>query len=108
MKKKRSIVLGILLLICLLVNGCTQTSNKQTAFDKESVAEIEETEIEAQLSDGVYSVAFDTDSSMFRVNEAYDGKGTLTVENGKMTIHISLGSKNIVNLYFHRYKYLSH
>ncbi|MGN0158395.1 MAG: iron transporter [Brotaphodocola sp.] len=42
---------------------------------------------------------FDTDSSMFRVNETCDGKGTLTVENGRMTIHISLGSKNIVNLY---------
>ena len=103
MKKKRSIVLGIILLICLLVNGCSKTSNEQIAYDTESVLEIEETEIdtgiEAKLPDGVYSVAFDTDSSMFRVNEAYDGKGTLTVENGEMTIHISLGSKNIVNLY---------
>ena len=51
------------------------------------------------LEDGVYSADFDTDSSMFHVNEACDGKGTLTVENGKMTIHISLASKNIVNLY---------
>ena len=32
---------------------------------------------------------FDTDSSMFHVNEAYDGRGTLTVKNGKMTLHIS-------------------
>lgn len=30
---------------------------------------------------------------MFHVNEAMDGKGTLTVEDGKMTIHISLVSK---------------
>ena len=51
------------------------------------------------LEDGVYSADFDTDSSMLHVNEACDGKGTLTVENGKMTIHISLASKNIVNLY---------
>ena len=36
---------------------------------------------------------------MFHVSEACDGKGTLTVENGKMTIHISLASQNIVNLY---------
>ena len=36
---------------------------------------------------------------MFHVNEAMDGKGTLTVEDGKMTIHISLVSKNIVNLF---------
>ena len=36
---------------------------------------------------------------MFHVNEANDGKGTLTVKDGKMTIHISLVSKNIVNLF---------
>lgn len=51
------------------------------------------------LKDGVYSADFKTDSSMFHVNEAYDGKGKLTVKNGKMIIHISLTSKNIVNLY---------
>ena len=36
---------------------------------------------------------------MFHVNEANDGKGTLTVKDGKMTIHVSLVSKNIVNLF---------
>ncbi len=51
------------------------------------------------VADGEYAVTFDTDSSMFGVNEACEGKGTLTVENGKMSIHISLKSKNIVNLY---------
>ena len=51
------------------------------------------------LEDGVYSADFDTDSSMFHVNEACEGKGTLTVKNGQMMIHISLTSKNIVNLY---------
>ena len=51
------------------------------------------------LEDGTYTAKFDTDSSMFHVNEAMDGKGTLTVEDGKMTIHISLVSKNIVNLF---------
>lgn len=51
------------------------------------------------LADGSYSAEFNTDSSMFRVNESCEGKGTLTVENGIMTIHISLGSKNIVNLF---------
>ncbi|MBD5453513.1 MAG: cobalt chelatase [Lachnospiraceae bacterium] len=53
----------------------------------------------AELPDGIYTAEFTTDSSMFRVNEACDGKGTLTVENGEMTIHISLGSKKILNLY---------
>ena len=51
------------------------------------------------LEDGIYTAEFDTDSSMFHVSEACDGKGTLTVQDGAMTIHISLGSKNIVNLY---------
>ncbi len=53
----------------------------------------------AALEDGVYTATFNTDSSMFHVNEACDGKGTLTVENGEMTIHVSLVSQNIVNLY---------
>ena len=51
------------------------------------------------LEDGTYTAEFKTDSSMFHVNEAMDGKGTLTVKNGKMTIHVSLASKNIVNLF---------
>lgn len=51
------------------------------------------------LADGVYTADFDTDSGMFHVNEALNGKGTLTVENGQMTIHISLVSQNIVNLF---------
>ena len=54
---------------------------------------------EAGLADGVYDAVFTTDSSMFHVNEACEGKGVLTVENGEMTIHISLVSKNILNLY---------
>ena len=53
----------------------------------------------AALTDGEYEAEFKTDSSMFHVNEAKDGKGELTVKDGKMTIHISLASKNIVNLY---------
>ncbi|MBR6485050.1 MAG: sirohydrochlorin cobaltochelatase [Lachnospiraceae bacterium] len=53
----------------------------------------------AALKDGEYEAEFKTDSSMFHVNEAKDGKGELTVKDGKMTIHISLASKNIVNLY---------
>ena len=36
---------------------------------------------------------------MFHVNEAYGDKGTLTVKDGQMTIHVTLVSKNIVNLF---------
>lgn len=51
------------------------------------------------LSDGVYTADFKTDSNMFHVNEAYGDKGILTVKNGKATIHITLPSKGIVHLY---------
>ena len=51
------------------------------------------------LEDGVYIVDFNTDSSMFHTNEACEGKGQLTVEDGKMTLHITLVSENIVNLF---------
>lgn len=51
------------------------------------------------LEDGSYSAEFDTDSGMFHVNEALDGKGTLTVKNGEMTIHVSLAGDGILNLY---------
>ncbi|MBR6089384.1 MAG: hypothetical protein IKP86_05575 [Anaerolineaceae bacterium] len=51
------------------------------------------------LEDGIYSALFNTDSSMFKVCEANEGRGILTVKDGKMIIHVSLSSKNIVNLF---------
>ncbi len=115
MKKKRSAVLVTFLLISVLLGGCAGTYNEENLSDTEASASVLEgkapasaeketepeasTETKAELPDGVYTAEFDTDNSMFRVNEVYDNKGTLTVENGKMIIHISLGSKNIVNLY---------
>lgn len=53
----------------------------------------------APIPDGVYTADFKTDGSMFHVNEAHNGKGVLTVKDGKMTIHVSLPSKNTVNLF---------
>ncbi len=53
----------------------------------------------AALEDGVYIAEFTTDSSMFHLNETSDGKGVLTVEDGAMTIHITLGSKNFLNVF---------
>ncbi len=69
------------------------------AMKREGMSETEGAKTAAELADGVYSAEFKTDSGMFRVSEACDGKGTLTVKDGEMTIHVSLGSKNIVNLY---------
>ena len=106
---------------CLLLGGCgagqaadatsaesTVAAQESTAAQTESAEAIagtteaaatETAQIEAQLPDGVYTAEFSTDSSMFHVSEACDGKGTLMVKDGVMTIHISLGSKKILNLY---------
>ena len=106
---------------CLLLGGCgagqaadatsaegTVATQKSTAAQAESAEAIagtteaaatETAQNEAQLPDGVYTAEFSTDSSMFHVSEACDGKGTLTIKDGVMTIHISLGSKKILNLY---------
>ncbi|MDE6318240.1 MAG: iron transporter [Lachnospiraceae bacterium] len=65
----------------------------------ESEKTAEQTQETVELPDGIYTAEFTTDSSMFRVNETCEGRGTLTVENGVMTIHITLGSKKIINLY---------
>ena len=72
-------------------------AHTKAAMDAEGI-KTEQTS-KAALEDGTYTAEFNTDSSMFHVNEAMDGKGTLTVKNGKMTIHVSLVSKNIVNLF---------
>ena len=115
MRKKISLF-GMLFLSVVLISGCSSSNNTKTTTEtqteaaasetKEKVEEAEESSKETtdtvkneNLEDGVYTVDFNTDNSMFHVNEAYEGKGTLTVENGEMTIHISLPSKNIINLY---------
>ncbi len=73
----------------------------KNAMEKESISETTAKAGEGApaLKDGEYEAAFTTDSSMFHVNEALDGKGKLTVKDGKMVIHISLASKNILNLF---------
>ena len=125
---KKNIIIAIALLSVTLSGGCGNNNNAQesdsavdvtveedTEQSSETVTETlpeepmeEEPESDetdkqnqdtAELADGIYTAEFTTDSSMFRVNETCEGKGTLTVENGEMTIHITLGSKKILNLY---------
>lgn len=125
---KKNIIVVIAILSVMLFGGCGDNNNAQKSDSavnatveenaKESSETVSETLAEqpaeygtesdetvkqnqetAELPDGIYTAEFTTDSSMFRVNETCDGKGTLTVENGEMTIHISLGSKKILNLY---------
>ena len=76
-----------------------KTEASKTDEAKDESEKKEDTSKVEVLEDGTYSAEFDTDSSMFHVNEANDGKGTLTVKDGKMTIHVSLKSKKIVNLF---------
>lgn len=114
MKKKIIALLFMAVLSCALIIGCSDTADApeqsaQTDSGTEDVSEPEETsdteeapvsrEPAVVLEDGVYTAEFDTDSSMFHANEACDGKGTLTVKDGQMVIHVSLVSKNIVNLF---------
>lgn len=101
-KKKISAAFGCVLLMASLMLGACGGSDdsKDTGTTGQTSESVQETEGEENaLEDGVYLADFSTDSSMFHVNEACDGKGTLTVKNGQMTIHITLGSKKIVNLY---------
>ena len=71
---KRAIILISCLLFALLVAGCGGGKKE------------EETNA-AGLADGVYTVDVDTGSNMFHVNEAMDGKGTLTVANGEINVY---------------------
>lgn len=84
MKKKNLliIVLAAAIASVMLLSGCSAGKKQDEG-----------------LEDGKYVATFTTDSSMFHINEAYHDKGILTVKNGKMTIHITLVSKNIVGLY---------
>ena len=98
-------------LAALLLAGCGAAESAAPASESASKAastvetapaaesESEAPAAEAALPDGVYTADFNTDSSMFHANESCDGKGTLTVADGQMTMHVSLQSKKIVNLY---------
>ena len=98
-------------LAALLLAGCGAAESAAPASESASEAastvetapaaesESETPAAEAALPDGVYTADFNTDSSMFHANESCNGKGTLTVADGQMTMHVSLQSKKIVNLY---------
>ena len=103
MKRVFSCVVAASLALSLLA-GCGASSAASSAASgaasSEAASSVASSAVEtAALPDGVYTADFDTDSSMFHANEACNGKGTLTVENGQMTFHVSLASTHIVNLY---------
>ena len=105
-------LLAVSALLAASLAGCgSSASSVASSASSEAVSSVAESAVSGAasesaaassaraLEDGTYTAEFDTDSSMFHVDEASDGKGTLTVEDGQMTLHISLQSKKIVNLY---------
>lgn len=92
-KKKIALLSATILSCSILISGCGNTNTNTNTDTNTNI------NTGTVLEDGVYSADFNTDSSMFHVSEACDGKGVLTVEDGSMTIHVSLASKNILNLY---------
>ena len=91
------------LMLAAVLTGCggaSSTASSAASSEAASAVSAAASEpAEAALPDGVYTAEFDTDSGMFHANEACNDMGTLTVENGQMTFHVSLASKKIVNLY---------
>ena len=91
------------------IAGLGRIPEVQNVYVEHTAAAIEDAGIAVEASgegsaaavpeDGEYSASFETDSSMFHVNEANGDLGVLTVANGEMTIHVSLASQNIVNLF---------
>ena len=100
MKKRQ---LASITLAALLLAGCGASASTTAESASAAASTVEApaaTEAPAAaLPAGVYTAEFKTDSSMFHASEAVDGMGTLTVENGVMTFHVSLQSQKIVNLY---------
>ncbi|MBQ0065208.1 MAG: sirohydrochlorin cobaltochelatase [Firmicutes bacterium] len=72
---------------------------KAALAGKDIQGDIEQTNDEQELADGIYTVDFTTDSNMFHANETQDGKAVLTVKDGKMNVHVILAGKGILNLY---------
>ena len=91
-------MLAFMTAIVIVSCGASDKSSSAPASESSSPAATESS-VNASIPDGVYDADFNTDSNMFHVNEANNGKETLTVKDGKMTIHVSLVSKSIVNLY---------
>ena len=105
-------LLAVSALLAASLAGCgSSASSVASSASSEAVSSVAESAVSEAasesaaassaraLEDGTYTAEFDTDSSMFHVNEADNGKGTLTVKDGQMTIHIRLASTHIVNLY---------
>lgn len=115
-----SVLMALAIAACIALFGCASSSSSQSASsgssseaasasesastsesavasDASSSAEAAATQ--SALEDGEYIVDVTTNSTMFHLNETCDGKCTLTVSDGQMTVHMPLTSKKITMLY---------
>ena len=74
-------------------------SHINDALEKDSIVIEDKSDNKTALEDGIYSAKFETDSGMFKINETKEGRGILTVKDGKMTMEIVLSGDGIVGLY---------
>ena len=61
----------------------SSTSTSDVSAESASAAETAGESSASELEDGTYTADFNTDSNMFHVNEAKEGKGVLTVKRRK-------------------------
>ncbi len=90
--KKMAALVGALCIACLLLVSCGgqgATGGSQSAEGGNKTG----------LEPGRYTAKFDTDSSMFGVNEYYEGRGTLEVSEDGATLHVVLRGDGIVKLF---------
>lgn len=101
----RTLVVALLCCLSLAIAGCGQPATESAAGTQAST-ETEATPApeakakadlapDAELADGEYEIAVDTDSSMFRCETC-----TLVVEDGEYTARLSLPGEGFSRLYF--------
>ncbi|MCQ2559037.1 MAG: iron transporter [Oscillospiraceae bacterium] len=117
MKKTLITLLLAALLCCTLLTGCGAKPADPAAAPAPAAPAVEETAAPAEplpeaqseepdhspalplLPDGQYLANFDTDGSMFHVNEMMHGTAVLTVQDGAITAHLVMPSKNVLKLF---------
>lgn len=109
MRKISSFAVAALLTAGLVLSGCGGSgapasssaagSSAASSAASSSSSSAAAADKKIDLKDGTYTAKFTTDSSMFHVNEVYKDRGTLTVKDGKATLHVTLASTSIVKLF---------
>ena len=92
MNKKISVLFALMMAIMIMMSaaGCAAAGGGKA----------EEETPDPGIEDGTYVVTFKSNHAMFHVSDANNDKGILTVKDGKMTVHVSLQSKKIINLFY--------